>query len=91
VQYVRLGSITPLLRCLLYRPLSTLPDIFTSAWDDSAAAFLRLNCKRLSQPLRLQGVDIDPQAARLVTNEPAYRMHEMDEESAFVMLFPIFA
>jgi hypothetical protein len=31
----RLGSISPFLRCLLYRPLSTIPNIFISNRDGS--------------------------------------------------------
>jgi hypothetical protein len=59
---VSFGSITPDLRCLLYRPLSTIPDIFTSVWDDSAAAILRLNSKRPAQPRRLRVPAVIPWA-----------------------------
>jgi hypothetical protein len=88
---VRLESITSLLRCLLYRPLSTIPDNLASGRDRSDHAFLLLNSKRLAQPRRLRRAGIDPLGAQTVTNEPAYRMHEMGTESARVMLFPLFA
>jgi hypothetical protein len=77
--------------------MSALP----SAIHDTGHSHIGLGqvCRRLLAPeLQITGATaaapdagIDPSGARAVTNEPAYRLHEMGTESALAMLFPIFA
>jgi hypothetical protein len=56
------GSIKSLLRCLLYRPLSTIPDTLTYGRDRSDRAFLLLNSKGSAQPRRLRVLRLVPWA-----------------------------
>jgi hypothetical protein len=79
------------LRCLFYRPLSTIPDILTSNRDGPIRPLaLELEIIRVAR-VAPDDWHRSPRERVPLTEEPTYRRYQTSSESPRLMLFPILA